>query len=134
MDIIEMTRELGKAIQQDERYKVYMAAKEANDKDEELQKLIGDFNLKRMNINQEMSNPEKSEERLKKLDEELKAIYAQIMGNDGMIAFNTAQNELEQLIGDINQIVTMCANGEDPDTCEIQHGCSGSCSTCGGCH
>lgn len=134
MDIIEMTRELGKAIQQDERYKAYMAAKEANDKDEELQKLIGDFNLKRMNINQEMSNPEKSEERLKKLDEELKAIYAQIMGNDGMIAFNTAQNELEQLIGDINQIVTMCANGEDPDTCEIQHGCSGSCSTCGGCH
>lgn len=134
MDIIEMTRELGKAIQQDERYKAYMAAKEANDKNEELQKLIGDFNLKRMNINQEMSNPEKSEERLKKLDEELKAIYAQIMGNDGMIAFNTAQNELEQLIGDINQIVTMCANGEDPDTCEVQHGCSGSCSTCGGCH
>lgn len=134
MDIIKMARELGKAIQQDERYTAYMAAKDANDKDEELQKLIGDFNLKRMNINQEMSNPEKSEERLKKLDEELKEIYAQIMGNDGMIAFNTAQNELEQLIGDVNQIITMCANGEDPDTCQVQHGCSGSCSTCGGCH
>ena len=134
MDIIKMTRELGKAIQQDERYTAYMSAKAANDSDEELQKLIGDFNLKRMNINQEMSNPEKSEERLKQLDEELKAIYAQIMGNDGMIAFNTAQNELEQLIGDVNQIITMCANGEDPDTCEVQHGCSGSCSTCGGCH
>lgn len=134
MDIIKMARELGKAIQQDERYTAYMAAKDANDKDEELQELIGDFNLKRMNINQEMSNPEKSEERLKKLDEELKEIYAQIMGNDGMIAFNTAQNELEQLIGDVNQIITMCANGEDPDTCQVQHGCSGSCSTCGGCH
>lgn len=134
MDIIKMTRELGKAIQQDERYAAYMAAKQANDNDEELQKLIGDFNLKRMNINQEMSSPEKSEERLKTLDEELKSIYAQIMGNDGMIAFNTAQNELEQLISDVNQIITMCANGEDPDTCEIQHGCSGSCSTCGGCH
>lgn len=134
MDIIKMARELGKAIQQDERYTAYMAAKDANDNDEELQKLIGDFNLKRMNINQEMSNPEKSEERLKKLDEELKEIYAQIMGNDGMIAFNTAQNELEQLIGDVNQIITMCANGEDPDTCQVQHGCSGSCSTCGGCH
>jgi len=133
MDIIEMTRELGKAVQEDGRYKAYMAAKEVNDSDEELQKLIGDFNLKRMNINQEMSNPEKSEERLKALDEELKSIYAQIMGNDNMIAFNTAQNELEQLIGDINQIITMCANGEDPETCQIQHGCSGSCSTCGGC-
>ncbi len=134
MDIIEMTRELGKAIQKDERYIAYMSAKEKNDADEELQKLIGDFNLTRMNINQEMSNPEKSEEKLKSLDEQLKSIYAQIMGNDNMIAFNTAQNELEQLIGDINQIVTMCANGEDPDTCQITHGCSGSCESCGGCH
>lgn len=134
MDIIKMARELGKAIQQDERYAAYMAAKAANDSDEELQKLIGDFNLTRMNLNQEMSNPEKNQERIKQLDDELKSLYAKIMGNDGMIAFNTAQNELEQLIGDIQQIVTMCANGEDPDTCEVQHGCSGSCSTCGGCH
>lgn len=134
MDIIKMARELGKAIQADERYTAYMTAKAANDNNEELQKLIGDFNITKMNINHEMSNPEKSEERLKELDGELKSIYAKIMGNDGMMAFNTAQNEFEQLISDVNQIITMCANGEDPDTCEIQRGCSGSCSTCGGCH
>ena len=40
MDIIAMARELGKAIQQDERYKRIDAAKTANDKDEELQQLI----------------------------------------------------------------------------------------------
>ena len=34
MNVIELTRELGKAIQADERYKKLMAAKEANDKDE----------------------------------------------------------------------------------------------------
>ncbi len=134
MDIIKMTRELGKAIQQDEKYKAYMAAKEANDNDAELQKLIGDFNIKRMNINQAMSGENKDSNRLKELDEELKALYADIMGRDNMIAFNTAQNELEQLISDVNQIISMCANGEDPDTCQISHGCSGSCSTCGGCH
>ncbi|MCD7891429.1 MAG: YlbF family regulator [Ruminococcus sp.] len=134
MDVIEMARELGKAIQQDGRYKDYMRVKEANDNNQELQELIGEFNLKRMNLNKEMSSSEKNEECLKAADEELKAVYAKIMGNDDMIMFNTAQNELEQLISDVNQIITMCANGEDPDTCEIQHGCSGSCSTCGGCH
>lgn len=134
MDIIKMTRELGKAIQQDERYKAYMSAKEANDKDEQLQQLIGDFNLKRMNINQEMSSENKDTDRIKTLDEELKALYAQIMRNENMAAFNTAQNALEQMVSEINQIITMCANGEDPDTCEVQQGCSGSCSTCGGCH
>lgn len=134
MDIITMARELGKAVQQEEAYKNYMAAKEANDNNEELQKLIGDFNLTRMNLNQEMSNPEKTEEKIRELDEKLKSIYAQIMGDDGMMAFNTAQNELEQLVSEVQQIIAMCANGEDPDTCEVQHGCSGSCESCGGCH
>ncbi|MBQ8297162.1 MAG: YlbF family regulator [Ruminococcus sp.] len=134
MDIMTMTRELGKAIQADERYKAYMTAKEANDNNTELQKLIGDFNLIRMNINQAMSAENKDEENLKKLDEEMRALYAQIMGSEGMIAFNEAQNALEQLIGDVQQIITMCANGEDPDTCQVSHGCSGSCSSCSGCH
>ena len=47
MDIIKITRELGKAIQADERFIAYNAAKLANDNDEELQNLIGEFNLKR---------------------------------------------------------------------------------------
>ena len=38
MDVIQMTRELGKAIQQDDRYTAYMLAKQANDNDAELQK------------------------------------------------------------------------------------------------
>ena len=40
MDIIAMARELGKAIQQDERYKRIDAAKKANDADSVLQDLI----------------------------------------------------------------------------------------------
>ena len=36
MDIIAMARELGKAIQQDERYKRIDAAKKANDEDQSL--------------------------------------------------------------------------------------------------
>ena len=47
MDIITMARELGKLIQQDERYKRIDAAKKANDEAEKLQELIAKFNLKR---------------------------------------------------------------------------------------
>ena len=35
MDIIEMTRELGKALQQDDRYVAYSLAKQVNDDDTE---------------------------------------------------------------------------------------------------
>ena len=129
-----MTRELGKAIQQDERYTAYVLAKEANDKDNELQESIEKFNTLRMELNTAMSAENKDTDKIKELDGSIKETYAKIMGNPNMVIFNGAQNALESLINDINQIIAMCANGEDPDTCEIQHGCSGSCESCGGCH
>ena len=134
MDIIEMTRELGKAIQQDERYVAYTLAKIANDNDAELQTLINDFDKKRTSLNEELSKEDKNTDMIKALDEDIKDVYSRIMSNQNMMIFNGAKNALEQLISEVNQIVTMCANGEDPDTCQVSHGCSGSCSTCGGCH
>ena len=51
MDVIATARQLGKAIQQDERYLRLMVAQQMNDSDEELQSLIGKFNLKRIDLN-----------------------------------------------------------------------------------
>lgn len=134
MDIIKMTRELGKAIQQDDRYTAYMLAKKANDNDTELQGLIENFNQKRTELNMAMSAENKDTELIKHLDADIKETYGKIMSNKNMVVFSGAQNALENLINEVNQIISMCANGEDPDTCEVSHGCSGSCSTCGGCH
>ncbi len=134
MDVIQMTRELGKAIQQDDRYTAYMLAKKKNDEDKELQELIDSFDKKRSELNMAMSSENKDTDLIKSLDTEIKNIYGKIMSNPNMAIFSGAQAQLEQLINDVNQIITMCANGEDPDTCQVQHGCSGSCSTCGGCH
>ena len=53
MDVIELARELGKAIQQDERFLAMQIARQNSDNDDELQQLIGEFNLKRMAINNE---------------------------------------------------------------------------------
>ena len=134
MDVIQMTRELGKAIQQDDRYTAYMLDKKKNDEDKELQELIDSFDKKRSELNMAMSSENKDTDLIKSLDTEIKNIYGKIMSNPNTAIFSGAQAQLEQLINDVNQIITMCANGEDPDTCQVQHGCSGSCSTCGGCH
>lgn len=135
MDTISMARELGKLIQADPRYAEYVRAKEANDKDEELQKLINEFTMKRYELNMEMSKTDKSEERLKELDGVIKNIYGEIMVNPHMAEFNVAKNAMDGMLAEINNIITASANGEDPETCPAQPaGCSGSCSTCGGCH
>ncbi len=134
MDIITMARELGKAIQQDERYKRIDAAKRANDADDQLQDLIVKFNLKRSELSNEMAQENKSPEKLNALDKELKELYAEVMSNPNMAEFNAAKGEVDQMMNFISEILYGSVNGEDPDTIEMQTGCGGNCGSCGGCH
>ncbi len=133
MDVIQMTRELGKAIQQDDRYIAYTLAKQVNDEDEELQADMEKFSELRKELSLAMSEENSDSDKLNKIDSELKEVYKKIMSNKNMIVFNAAQSELELLINNINQIISLCANGKDPDTCQPSSGCGGSCETCGGC-
>ncbi len=133
MDIIEMTRALGKAIQQDERYIRLSVARDNNDNDEKLQEMIGNFNLKRVEVNQEAARPDKDQAKLDALNESIRALYKEIMENPNMVEFNAAKEEIDSLMNFVNQILVLSVNGQDPDTVE-QSSCTGSCSTCAGCH
>lgn len=136
MNVIEAARNLGKILQEDERYKKYDAAAKASDTDTTLQNKIGEFNMLRMQLSQEMSKPDKDADKMTSLDTDIKALYDEIMEMPTMKAFNEAKEEIDTLLQSINYIISMAANGEDPMTCPEQapHNCSGSCSTCGGCH
>ena len=133
MDIIEMTRELGKALQQEETYiKLHEAEKQA-DADVELQKLIENFNVKRIALNTESQKVEKDNEKIKKLTSEMQSAYSDIMSNENMINYNTAKQSFDQVGTRIMTILQNCSQGEDPDTTDYTPSCTGSCSTCGGC-
>ena len=134
MDVIEVTRELGKAIQADERFVRYAKARLANDADVDLQNAIGEFNIKRMELEKAVSEESKDEVLVKKLNEELRESYGNIMANPAMVEYNTAKAMLDQMVNEINTIISKCLDGEDPATCEVSDGCTGSCATCGGCH
>ena len=131
MDIIAMARELGKAIQQDERYKRIDAAKKANDA---VQDLIVKFNMKRSELSTEMAQENKDPEKLNALDKELKELYRDVMANENMVEFNAAKVEVDTMMNFISEILYGSVNGENPDTIEMQTGCGGNCASCGGCH
>ena len=135
MDVIQIGRQLGKAMHEDERFSDYNLAKERNDNDEELQNLIGEFNLKRQQLGLEMSKgaDEKDEAKIEEANKEMQRLYTLIMQNEHMADFTMAKQGMDKLVNDINAIIGMCCDGEDPDTCEIS-ACTGSCATCGGCH
>lgn len=135
MGILEAARKLGEEIQKDERFIAYAKAKLANDKDEQLQKDIGEFNIVRMNLDQEMAKDEKDEAKVNELNSELRAIYSRIMSGKAMLEYNTAKAGLDSLLNDVNSIIMQCAEGADPSTVEPEtHECTGSCASCGGCH
>ena len=75
MDVIELTRELGKAIQQDDRYIAYTLAKQVNDDDKELNADIEKFTNLRLELTNVMSCEDKDTDKIKQLDEDIKATY-----------------------------------------------------------
>lgn len=133
--ILEMAKEIGHAIQQDERFVKLQMAQAAADNDAALQELIGEFNLKRMAINAEAAKPEAEQdaEKVKQLNVELREVYARVMANESMTAYNAAKTELDKIINGIGAIINMAAQGLNPDDYD-EHQCGGNCSSCGGCH
>lgn len=132
MDIIELTRQLGAAIQQEEAYKAFHAAKEANEKDDELNALIDKIQLIHMSYQHEAAKDDANEEKLAAYDKEFSDVYKEVMSNPRMQAFEQAKQGLDSLMKTITGILTLSAQGEDPATCEYQS-CGGDCSSCGGC-
>lgn len=136
MDIIEAARQLGAAIQADERYKELISKSKSNDEDKQLQELIGEFNIARMTIDNELSKEEgeRNEEKIKEFNVTMRQLYGKIMCTDSMMAYSEAKKDFDAVMNKVNAIIEMSIQGEDPATCEPAEGCSGSCATCGGCH
>ena len=136
MDVIAKARELGAALQQDERYTKLMEAQKANEADTALNELIAKIQLVQMSFQHEAAKEDKNEQKLEAYDKEFGEIYTQIMANPNMQAYEAARGEIDKLMQYINSIFALCLQGEDPATCEPheEHSCGGECSTCGGCH
>ena len=118
MDMIEMARDLGRELQKDDRYITFNAARIASDEDEELQALIGEFNLKRMAINNEAQKEERDDAKVQQLNYELREAYNRVMANENMIRYNETKQALDEHVQRILTIISMCAEGEDPDTAD----------------
>ena len=135
MDIIGLAREIGKEIQKDERYLKMRVALQAADEDEKLQDLIGQYNLKRMSLQNELQKQDRDEDKVKAFQQELNGLYASVMKNQSMAAYNEAKQDFDLLMRRVNAILTQSAEGEDPETADYtESSCGGNCSSCAGCH
>ena len=108
-------------------------AKTAADKSEILQDKLGQFNLKKLDLNRAIIAEEKDNEKIAELNGEVKNLYEAIVSDPLMIAYSTTKDELDNTVRFIMQIIQGSANGDNPYEIEEQS-CGGDCSACGGCH
>ena len=136
MNVIELTRQLGEAIQQDEKYIAFMEAKKANEEDMDLNAMIGKLNLVQMSYQNESGKDSPDEKKLEEMDNEFRQLYGDIMLNENMKRYEEKKQDLDDMMNYLIGILSQCVNGADPATCEpvsADGECTGSCSTCGGC-
>ena len=119
MDCIDLFKRAAMALQTDSRYLAMDQARKMNG----------------MDLNNEIGKPERSDERIAELNQKVNDLYGKIMADDGMVAYNEAKRDCEALVNYIDAIINTAMNGGDPMTVqEPSASCTGSCSTCGGCH
>lgn len=137
MDAITKFKQAAQELQNEQVYKAMVVAREANDNDEQLQDLIGEFNLLRLDLNNEMSKDDRDEKKVTEMNQRINELYNQVMQNEKMLAYNQAKQDIESFIEYVNAILNAAIEGDDPMLVEepSAEGCSsGGCSSCSGCH
>lgn len=134
MDCIELFKKAAAAMQTDPRLLALTTAQKACDEDQILQELIGQFNLLRIDLNEEIGKSERDNQKIAELNEKVGKVYQEIMETPAMVAYNEAKTAVEGMINHINAIVNTAVEGGDPMLVEEPSACTGSCSSCSGCH
>ncbi len=129
MDILEMAKELGKAIADSDLMAAVKKAEDVQNNDEKAQQLIGEYNLKRMQLAQRVQKEDVTQEELEAVQKELSDEFDKLMQYSVISDFITARKELDAVLEQVNNVISFYVTGKTPDG-----GCSGSCSSCSGCH
>lgn len=117
---------------EDDRYIAYRLAAQKNDEDRELQSLIGEFNLARLNLSNASSGSGEDARRTEELQEKAGDLYSRIMENSNMRTYSALQEEINRILRQINAVISGTLAGQLPEEIDIEQACGGDCSSCGG--
>lgn len=130
MNVIELAKQLGEALSGSEEFLRYRAADEAYHADAEALRLTEEYGRKTEELTKELSKDGITPSEMIKIRQKMTAEYGALCLNPVIKEFLDAKNGAEQLLSEVNGIIHFYVTGEE----EHQGGCSGNCSSCGGCH
>ncbi len=126
--IFEKAKELSDLIAYSDEKKNAQEASRALMEDKEASALINGYNEKREKKLAEFQDKQPTPEDVEKINEYLQLEFNKIMENDVVHEYVKASRLFEMMLTQMDNIIKQGVSVEDGG------GCSGSCSTCSGCH
>ncbi len=112
-------------LREDPAVKRYNDAKEKYMSDEDAHSLIREYNVQHILKQEEEKKAEPDKKVIEDLEKRLDELMTQIQNVPSMREMKEAEIELDSMLSTINEVITAAISPAG--------GCSGSCSTCGGC-
>ena len=128
--VFQKTRELGQALLESEAYQRVKAAEDKAMQNEQATAAMSAYLEKRTELQEMVQGENPDPVALKRLSDEMDEAQQRLQMMDDIVALNAARDEFNSLIAQINQVLQFIVTGN----MEQPSGCTGSCSTCSGCH
>lgn len=127
MEILDMAVALGEAIKADSRTTRFQNAKSAYDADQNLGKLIREYNVQKMALGEHLKSENAEEATTDAIQRRIEEIYNEIVASPVMIEYSECEKALNDLLNLVNMTISNTISGEDIGCTEEK------CKTCGRC-
>lgn len=127
MEIMELAAQLGQAIKADERIAKMEEARIAYEKDEEIQKLMLEYNAQQIAMAEEYKKDPVDQQIIEAIEHRLDEIVSAVTSSPVFVMVNEAQEVVNKLMSEVNSEIEFQITGQRPCT----HDCSSCGSDCG---
>jgi len=127
MTVVEKANELGLMLKESQEFIRLQKAQEEQHADMDAQLLLMNYNRKRDELVKRAQKENITKDEMQEIRNEMEAEYSKLTKNSKIVEFIDAMQQFNEMMEQVNNIVTSYVYPKE-------EGCSGSCSTCGGCH
>lgn len=128
MTVIEKANELGLMLKESAEFERLQKAQDAQMADTEAQLMLMNYNKKRDELVAKAQKLDITKEEMQDIRNEMEQEFAKLNQNANIVEFIEAMQQFNEMMEQVNQIVTSYVYPQQ------QGGCDGSCGSCGGCH
>ena len=117
-EIIKAVRVLGKAIQEDERYKALLAKRQIADEDSRVKLIQEQMAELQQKYDEEAGKASPNQLLMEECKQQYQDLFEKAYQLDTMVDYMNASDELDGMMNEVMQYLYLFMKGEDPDTCK----------------